>query len=151
MSDVGRWIGWAVTTPTAGVILGGVLTIVGGVAGSILLARRDDARERARRRIEHEAAVRAVVFELSANIIVASSGRGTVTASTKAYDALMSPLYHSLPPDVASKVGLAYSLINTVGGRGDSLAPATSQIASAQDALRSYGVNSLGLTFPPTK
>jgi hypothetical protein len=62
------------------VILGGVLTIVGGVAGSIFLARRDDARERARRRIEHEAAVRAVVFELSANVIVASSGRGTVTA-----------------------------------------------------------------------
>ncbi len=101
--------------------------------------------------MDHVAAVKAVVFELSGNAIVANSGRGSATASTKAYDALMIPLYHSLPSDVATKVALAYSIINTVGGRGDNLAGARLQLGSAQEALRSYAINRLSLTFPPTK
>jgi hypothetical protein len=150
MNDAIRWIGRAVTTPTGGVILGGVVTIIGGFAGSIFLARRDDAREQAHQRMEHAAAVKAVVFELSANVIVASAGRGTAIASTKAYDSLLLPLFHTLPPDVATKVALAYPLTSVVGGGAASIAAAQSQLASAQEALRLYAMNSLGLSFPPT-
>lgn len=146
--DMLRWLGWAVTTPTGGVVLGGLLAIAGGLAGSILLGRMDDARERTRSHAQHVAAVRAVVFELSADWVVALHGGGSLT-TTSAYDTVLLPLFSELPAAVATEVSQAYALIHVAGPHGHDLVPAAPQLGAAQAALRTYATDVLHLEFPP--
>ncbi len=130
-------------------MLGGLLAIAGGVLGSVLIGRMDNARERSRAHTQHRAAVRAVVFELSQNSAVADGGKGS--ASTTAYDSLLLPLFSELPAATASHVSMAYALIHVIGIQGSALNVAAGPIGRGQAMLRKYAVEVLGLEFPPTQ
>jgi hypothetical protein len=148
-----------VNTLQAG-ILGGVLTLIsglaGGLGGSWLLGYLENRRERQRQRARHVTAVRIVVLELRRNgaalILQAAEGRDADLTSA-AHDSHAAEFYDALlPRELAEKVASAYDLC-TLG------APATpvmakqvaDRVLQAQLALESYGQTRYGMKFVDRK
>src|SRR5437588_7307475 len=97
-----------------GTLVGGVLTIVGGVLGTLLLSRLEQRRERQRQRERHATAVRIVALELpglGAAHIMNAQGAGLGQISTAGYDNVAADLYSLLPEDMASDVAFVYMLV----------------------------------------
>jgi len=131
------------------VLLGGVLTVLGGAVGAVLLGHIENARENARAVTTHKAAVRAVLYELSENLVVARHPTFTGSGSTAVCDSLALALYGDLPDDVAANVSEAYAMIHAVGLTARSLKYAEKGIEQGQTALRNYAIQKLQLKFIP--
>jgi hypothetical protein len=147
--------GYRVDSTTAivvGALLGGVLTVLGGLLATMWLARRDDQRENRRQRARHATAVRIVALELQGNaaaLIMRASGATTLTTAA-GHDSVVVDLYGLLPDELAIEVGVAYTLMSRmipVGGAG--LIPVIEKINAVRLLLRAYGEKELGLTFAP--
>lgn len=140
------------TAIVVGALLGGVLTILGGLLATMWLARRDDERENKRQRARHATAVRIVALELQGNaaaLIMRASGASTLTTAA-GHDSVVVDLYGLLPDELAIDVGIAYTLMSRmvpVGGAG--LIPVIDKINAVRRALRAYGEKELGLKFAP--
>jgi len=132
-----------------GAILGGALTIVGGIWGTMLLARLEEAREQKHQRERHSTAVRIVVLELqgigAAHVMYAYAG-SLRQLSTAGYEGVAADLYSFLPEHLASDVAFVYSLVRDPGSpQGAELV--ANRIISVLQALRAYGERELGLKF----
>jgi hypothetical protein len=133
-------------------LLGGALTILGGLLATLLLARLEDRRERKRRRERHATAVRVVVLELTgigAAHVMHATGAPFSPASTAGYDTLAADLYSLLPEDLASDLAFVY------GHAGDPGSPPGAKLVADRvievlNALRGYGERELGLKFRVT-
>ncbi len=132
-----------------GILFGGLLTVLGGALGAVLLGRIDNAREERRRASAHRAAVRAVLYELSQNLVVALHPTFTGSGSTAAYDSLAVQLYSDLPDEVAAHVSEAYAMIHATGLTARSMTYAKPGILEGQEALREYSTKTLKLRFMP--
>ena len=135
-----------------GAIIGGALTVVGGIWGTVLLARLEDARERKRQRERHATAVRIVVLELqgigAAHVMYAYAG-SLRQLSTAGYEGVAADLYSLLPEDLAGDVAFVYSVVRDPGSpQGAELV--ANRVISVLQALRTYGDRELGLKFQST-
>jgi hypothetical protein len=133
------------------VVLGGLLAILGGLGGSVVLGRIENAREEAREKRDHKAAVRAVLFELAANLAMiegAAISRENWSLTTIAHDTLLLPFYGRLPDDLAMKVSLVYGMTHSTPSGPGQLVTALPNIRATQLSLRQYAVVELRLRFP---
>jgi hypothetical protein len=133
-------------------LLGGVLTIVGGVLGTLLLSRLEQRRERRRQRERHATAVRIVALELpglGAAHIMNATGAGLGQMSTAGYNSVAVDLYSLLPEDLASDVAFVYTIVR------EPTTPAGSKLIAERltlvlNALKTYGEKEFGLKFSST-
>jgi hypothetical protein len=133
-------------------LLGGALTIIGGIGGTLLLSRLEEERERKRQRERHATAVRIVALELpglGAAHIMNATGAGLGQLSTAGYDAVALDLYSLLPEDLASDVAFVYMLVVKPASPAGSKLVAE-KVTAVLNALKAYGEKELGLKFQVT-
>ncbi len=136
-------------------MLGGILTFIGGLGGGLggswLLAYLEGRRERRRQRERHATAVRIVVLEMRRNgaaLIGQAMGGDDARLTSRAHDAHASEFYEQLPRELAENVAAAYDFF----AYGAPPTPAMAKVVAehtlqAQLALESYGKAKLGMTF----
>jgi hypothetical protein len=135
------------------VLLGGVLTVLGGALGSVMLGRMEEERERKRQRERHATAVRIVVLELKHDVaaLVVRAAGGKAEMSSAGIGSVAADFYSLVPDDLASDVAWAYSLLS--GFPIDEAAQARLWIKKMMGifhALQGYGEKELGLKFELT-
>jgi hypothetical protein len=140
----------AETATVVGALLGGVLTIIGGLLATLWLARLEESRERARQQRRHAIAVRIVVLELmaigAAHVIYATLPLTFEHRSTAGYISVAADLYALLPEPLAMEVAFVYSHAGDPGSPAGAKLIAE-KIAEVLNALRAYGEKELGLKF----
>jgi len=133
-------------------LLGGALTIVGGILATLLLSRLEQERERKRQRERHATAVRIVVLELpslGAAHIMNATGAGFRQVSTAGYESVAVDLYSRLPEDLASDVAFIYGIVREPASPAGSKLIAE-RLTGVLNALKAYGEKELGLQFRVT-
>jgi len=88
----------SVTATVVGALLGGVLTVIGGLLATLWLARLERDREQNRQRARHATAVRIVVLEVQNNCAALIAGRWPPD------------LYSLLPAALAADIAFAYGV-----------------------------------------
>lgn len=134
------------------VVLGGVLTVLGGVASSVVLARIEGRREQQRQRRRHATAVRIVALELKGNgaAFLMRKDDGSAAASSAGYVSVASDLYSMLPEDLASNVASVYTLIARYTPEKPDVPGMVKRITNLSKDLQAYGEEKLGLKFALT-
>jgi len=134
------------------VVLGGVLTVLGGVASSVVLARIEGRREQQRQRLRHATAVRIVALELKGNgaAFLMRKDDGSAAASSAGYVSVASDLYSMLPEDLASNVASVYTLIARYTPEKPDVPGLVKRITNLSKDLQAYGEEKLALKFAPT-
>lgn len=130
-------------------LLGGALTILGGILATLLLSRSEQEREGKRQRERHATAVRIVVLELpslGAAHIANAMGAGLRPLSTAGYDSVAVDLYSLLPEDLASDVAFVYGVVREPASPAGSKLVAD-KLTAVLNALKAYGEKELGLKF----
>jgi hypothetical protein len=138
------------TAAVVGALLGGVLTIVGGLLGTLVLARLEQGRQERRQRERHVTAVRIVVLELQGNgaaLISLEQGIKHHPMSMAGYLSVAPDLYSLLPESLATDVAYAYT-IATWDVQPDAAEELLLKVMSILTALREYGQKELGLDLP---
>jgi len=143
----------AVTAIVVGALLGGVLTVIGGLLATMWLARREDKREEKRQHQRHVTAVRIVVLELKHNVaaLIMRATGGRAEMSSAGISSLAADFYALVPDDLASDVAWAYSVL--IGLPTDEPAQARlwlDKMMGIFHALQGYGEKELGLKFAMT-
>jgi hypothetical protein len=138
------------TATVVGGLVGGILTVLGGLLATVWLARREEDRERSRQRKRHATAVRIVVLELmgigASHVLYGYMPLGFERRSTAGYERVAPDLYGLLPDPLARDVALVYSHAGDPGSaEGAKLIAA--KIIEVLKTLRTYGETELGLTF----
>jgi hypothetical protein len=136
-----------------GGLVGGVLTVLGGLLATIWVARREDERERKSQRERHATAVRIVVLELmgigASHILHAYMPLTFERRSTAGYERVAPDLYALLPDRLARDVALVYGHAGDPGS-AEGARLVAEKIIDVLNVLRSYGEKDLGLTFQST-
>lgn len=145
---------WNVNTLQA-LILGGLLTFIGGLGGGLggswLLVYLEHRRERQRQRERHATAVRIVVLEMRRNgsaLIGQAMGGDPARLTSMSHDAHAADFYALLPRELAENIAVAYDFY----AHGAPPTPAMAKIVAdlalrAQLALEAYGEAKLGMKF----
>ncbi len=145
---------WHVNTLQA-LILGGILTFIGGLGGGLggswLLAHLEHRREQQRQRERHATAVRIVVLELRRNggaLIGQAATADPARLTSAAHDSHAADFYALLPRELAENVAAAYDFF----ALGAPPTPAMAKILAdrvleTQLALETYGEAKLGMKF----
>lgn len=130
-------------------LLGGGLTILGGILGTLVLVWLEERGERSRRRERHATALRIVELEMrgiGAAFIIRATGADFRPISTAGYNAVAVDLYCLLPQELASDVAFVYQLAHDPGSPAGAKLVAD-RIVTVLKALRAYGRKELGLKF----
>jgi hypothetical protein len=143
--------------PTVGVLIGAAIGAVGAIVGGVWGARFITSRDDRRRRREHEAAVRAVLQELAANLatfsrVLQQGSPRYLAISRVAYEGLLLPLYWAeLPDRVATQLGKAYGLLALIdklpNASWDLMQEAEPDCKQAQSELLDSAKTKLGMKF----
>jgi hypothetical protein len=141
------------TAIVVGALLGGVLTVIGGLLATMWLARREDKREEKRQHQRHVTAVRIVVLELKHNVaaLIMRAADGRAEMSSAGISSLAADFYSQVPDDLASDVAWAYTVL--IGLPTDEPAQARlwlDKMMGIRAALQGYGERELGLKFALT-
>jgi hypothetical protein len=133
-------------------LLGGLLTLLGGIGGSVVLARIEGRRERQRQRSRHATAVRIVALELKGNgaAFLMRKDDGSAAASSAGYISVALDLYSLLPDDLASNIASVYTLIARYTSEKPDVPGLVKRITELSKDLQAYGEKDLGLKFSIT-
>lgn len=137
-----------------GAILGGILTVAGGIGGTFLLASQEQRREAQRQRERHATAVRVVVLELQLNgamLSMHAAGLTYARTSTSGHDSVATDLYSLLPADLASDISIAYVFTSRIPPDSGMAKLTQDRVARSYKALRAYAEKEFGLEFGASK
>jgi hypothetical protein len=142
------------TAALVGALIGGLLTVIGGLLATLWLARLEQDRETKRQCARHGTAVRIAVLELKHNVatlVLRAAGGQAGVISSAGINAVATDFYSLVPDDLASDVAWAYTLM--AGLPADD--PAVNRlwidkIMGIFHALQRYGEKDLGLKFALT-